>query len=397
MDNTTVVVAETRPTPRLIGYYAALGGVGLSGVLGPTLSYLAAQTGSTLSEISALFVARAAGYVSGSLLAGRAYDRVPGHPVLASAVVTLAAGMALTPLLPWLWLLAALMFMVGAAEGSIDVGANTLIVWTYGDRVGPYMNGLHLAFGVGAFVGPLLVAQAIALSSNVAWAYWALAILILPAAFWLARLPSPTSHAVARAAQAQPVRRSLVALFVACFFFYVGAEVSFGSWVYTYANRLGLADAIAAAYLTSAFWGALTVGRLAAIPIAARFRPRSIMAVNLAGCLLGVGLALLFPASKPAIWMSAIGTGLSMASIFPTFMNLAGRRMPLTAQVSSLFFVGSSLGAMIWPWLIGQLFEPVGPRVAMGTVFVVTLLDAVAFVMLMLYAPRPGGAVTGER
>jgi FHS family Na+ dependent glucose MFS transporter 1 len=382
-------LTEARPTPKLIGYYVALGSVGLCGILGPTLAGLAAQTGATLSQISVVFVVRSAGYIGGSLLAGRAYDRRPGHPILALAVVALAAGMALTPLPPWLWLLAALMCMVGVAEGLIDVGTNTLIVWVYGDRVGPYMNGLHLAFGTGAFVGPLIVAQAVSWSGNFAWAYWAVALLVLPSAFWLARLPSPSSHAVTRAAQTGSAKPVLIALFVMCFFFYVGAEVGFGSWVYTYAHRLGLANEVMAAYLTSAFWGALTVGRLLAIPIAARFRPRSIMTANLVGGLLSVGLALVFPASPLAIWVSAIGTGLCMASIFPTFMNLAGRRMPLTAGVSSWFFVGASLGAMMWPWLIGQLFEPAGPRVAMVIVFAGVLLDAAAFVALMLYAPRP--------
>ena len=385
---------DKRPTTPLIGYYLALGGVGLTGILGPTLSRLATQTGSTLSQISILFLAKSAGYVSGSLLSGRAYDRFAGHPILVLAGLALAGGMALTPIAPWLWLLAAFMFILGLAEGAIDVGTNTLIVWTYGDGVGPYMNGLHLAFGVGAFVGPLVVAQAIAWSGGIAWAYWALALIILPTSAWLARLPSPTPHMTAQTAPDGAVKYALVALFVACFFFYVGAEVSFGSWVYTYANRLGLADPVMAAYLTSAFWGALTVGRLMAIPIAARFRPRTIMAVNLAGCVLSVGLALFFPASTLVIWISAIGAGLSMASVFPTLMNLAGRRLRLTARTTSFFFVGASLGGMVWPWIIGQLFEPVGPRITMATIFVVVGLEAAAFVALMIYAPRPALAET---
>jgi len=384
-------VKSPAATARLAGYYVALGGVGLtSAALGPTLSDLAAQTHSTLSAISVLFAAKSFGYLAGSLLAGRLYDRVRGHPVMALAILATAVSIMAVPFLPWLWLLVVVVTALGVVEATTDVGTNTLVVWAYGDEAGSYMNGLHFAFGVGAFLSPLIVAQIMAQGGGLVWTYWALALLVLPPAFWLARLSSPQSRAAAQASQTGPVKHRLVALFVVCFFSYVGAEVSFGSWVFTYANRLGLANATTAAYLTSAFWGALTAGRLLAIPIAARFRPRTIMAMNLAGCLVSVGLALAFPRSALALWISAIGTGLSMASIFPTLMNLAGRRLPLSGQITSLFFVGSSLGAMFWPWLIGQFFEPVGPHMAMALTFIALLLDVVVFTLLMIFAPRPG-------
>ncbi len=58
-------------------------------------------------------------------------------------------------------------------------------------------------------------------------------------------------------------------------FFYVGAEITFGGWVYTYAVTLKLASAAGAAYLTSAFWLAFTVGRLISIPAATRFHAKT--------------------------------------------------------------------------------------------------------------------------
>jgi MFS family permease len=45
-------------------------------VLGPTLQGLAGNTGSTLAQISSLFLVSSFGYLLGSLAAGRAYDRV---------------------------------------------------------------------------------------------------------------------------------------------------------------------------------------------------------------------------------------------------------------------------------------------------------------------------------
>ena len=392
MAQSSLTVEKTGSVAHLVGYYGALLGVGLvSASLGPTLSGLAAQTGVGLRDISVLFVARSTGYILGSLLSGRLYDRVRGHPVLAGAILTLAISMALAPLTAWLWLLAAVVVVIAMSDGAIDVGVNALLVWAYRDRVGPYMSGLHAAFGLGAFLAPIIVAQVTAPGSNLTLAYWALAALIVPPSLWILRLPSPAPapRPVEKIAQAERRNYILLALLAAFFALYVAGEVSFGAWVFTYASKLGLADEKSAAYLTSAFWGALTAGRLLAIPVAARFRPRTILATDLIGCLISMGIALFWVNSASAIWIGAIGAGFFMASIFPTLLTFAERRMHITGQITSLFFIAGSLGAVFLPWLIGQLFERVGPRVTVTAIFVDVLVELAVFGALMLYAPKP--------
>jgi FHS family Na+ dependent glucose MFS transporter 1 len=125
------------------------------------------------------------------------------------------------------------------------------------------------------------------------------------------------------------------------------------------------------------------VGRLLSIPIAARLRPRWILTGDLAGCFIGLGLILLFPESAAMLWAGAVVVGLSMASIFPTMISLAERRMTLTGATTSLFFVGASFGGMFLPWLVGQLFEPVGPQVTMIIIVIDLLVAVVAFLAVM--------------
>ena len=71
----------------------------------------------------------------------------------------------------------------------------------------------------------------------------------------------------------------------------------------------------------------------------------------------------LFPASLVALAVGSAGLGFFLATIFPTTMSLAGRTLPITGKVTSIFSVGSSLGALVIPWLVGQFFESVGPQV----------------------------------
>ncbi len=383
---------DTNRMSKTVGYYTAFIALGLvTASLGPTLPGLAENTGAKLGEISFLFTTRSLGYLLGSVLGGRLYDRVRGHPLMAAVLFVMAAMAALIPLIPLLWLLAVVMLILGMAEATVDVGGNTLLVWVHRREVGPFMNGLHFFFGVGSFLSPIIIAQAVLISGSIMWAYWALAVLILPAAIWLLRWPSPTATATSpddTAGDVPRVNPLLVVLIALFFFLYVGAEVGFGGWVFTYAVTLDLSGETTAAYLTSAFWGALTLGRLLTIPVAARVRPRFILLGALLGCLASVGIILIWSGSLAALWAGAFGLGFSMAPIFPTTISLAERRMTITGRVTSWFFVGASLGGMSLPWLIGQLFESVGPRAMMFAVLADLALAVGIFAVLILRSSR---------
>jgi FHS family Na+ dependent glucose MFS transporter 1 len=375
---------DSKKTAKTIGYYLGFIGLGLTTAsLGPTLPGLAEHTHTQLSQISFLFTARALGYLLGSLQGGRFYDRMQGHLVVTVTLVLMACMLALVPFMPLLWLLTIVLLFLGFGEGCLDVGGNTMLVWVHGRKVGPFMNGLHFFFGVGAFLSPIIIAQAVLASGDIDWAYWILALLMLPAALWILRLPSPTGHIITEADPSRRLSSRLVAMIAVFFFLYTGAEGSYGGWIFSYAAAFHL-NAETAAFLNSAFWGALTIGRLLAIPIAARLKPALFLLADLVGCLVSLLILLVWPAAPLAIWVGTLGTGLFMASIFPTTITLAERRLNITGQVTGWFFVGASAGGMVLPWLIGQLFESVGPGVTMIAIAGDMLLAMGAFALLIL-------------
>ena len=345
--------------------------------LGPTLPSLAGNTGSTLSQISILFTVQSLGLLAGNFLSGRLFDRRPAFPFLAAVVLTTAAMLALVPLMTSLAMLAGVLFIMGLAAGSIDVGGNTMLVWLHGNQAGPRMNALHFFFGVGALLAPIFVAQAIGLTGGVTVAYWLLALLVLPAAVLFLRLPSPAAPAHIAQARSERIPWLPVGLMIAAFFLFVGAEVSFGGWIYTYALTLGLVTVTGGGYLTSVFWGALTLGRLLTIPIADRVRPRYLLLADVLGGVASLALLLLLPGVSWAVWVAAFGFGLSMANVYPTLVLLGQRHLHLTATITSLFMVGGSIGSMVIPWLIGQRFESIGPQVTMMVLLVAVLLAGV--------------------
>lgn len=368
-------------------YCAALVALGLTiGSLGPTLPSLASQTHVGLSAISYVFTVRSLGYVLGAVCVADLFDRRPGNPLMTAMLLSMAFMMALVPLAPRLWLLLVVMLVLGAAEAGLDVGANTLLVWVHGKRVAPLMNVMHSFFGIGALIAPIVVAQT-AINYRTTNSYFVLAVLLLPVAAYTIRLPSPIP-AAAKHEESRIVNARLVFLFALFLFLYVGAEVGFAGWIFTYTVELKLSKTAGAAYLTSLFWGSLTLGRMLMIPLAARFRSGSILIGSLAVSLLSLALMLLSPRSFRAVLMGTIGLGLSMASIFPTTLSFAGQRMKMTGRVTGWLILGSGAGSMLIPLVIGQAFQSAGPRVVV-VVTAFTLLAALVVLIAVIRDSRP--------
>lgn len=390
-------IALTAATNRLkrrqtSSYFLAFIGIGLiAGVLGPTLPGLAENTASRLNQISVVFTTQALGWMFGSYFSGRLYDRFPAHPFIGGLILLAAAMLAITPLVSSLTLLAMALFIVGFGGGAIDVGGNTLLIWVHRQEVGSRMNALHFFFGVGSLIAPLIVAQSISASEGIVWAYWLIALLLIPPGIFLLRTPSPANTLAASESETKDTRWLLVILITLMFFLFVGAELAFGGWIYTYAISTGLGNVTTAGYINSLFWGALTLGRLLSIPLPDRVRARTLLFVDIIGLVISL-LLLLFASHTPGvIWIATAGMGLSMANVFPTLMLLAEHHLDITGRITSWFLVGASLGGMAVPWLIGQNFESYGPQATilwiLGTVLI-TVFVLAAFLWAVRSKPK---------
>jgi FHS family Na+ dependent glucose MFS transporter 1 len=365
-------------------YYLAFILLGLTvAAEGPTLLKLAEHTSSALDQINLLFLFSSFGYLVGSYMGGRLYDRVPGHRFMAGVLVLLGIFVAIVPIATSRWTLFSIVLTLGLFKGALDVGCNTLLLWVHDDSVGPYMNGLHAFFGVGAFISPLITAQVLSLTGDIYWVYWVFAIVTFPLAFWIWRLPSPASRAVPAHHRSASFPLLPVIVMVLCFVLYVGGEAGYGAWIYTYAFTLKFGTEVTAAYLTSAFWGSFTLGRLLGIWVSTQAKPLTILYLDFAGCLVSVGLVLLFPGSDIILWIGTILFGISQASIFPTFLTLAEERMHITGTIAGLFLVGAGVGGMILPWLIGQAFVQVGAGAMMALIFVGVVLNLLMLVVFI--------------
>lgn len=370
------------------GYFLSFIGLGLvCASLGPTLPGLAAQTNSKIQQISFLFTARSFGYMAGSFIGGRLYDRFSGRSILILTILCMGIFMALVPLTSSLIILLFIFWFIGATQGMLDVGGNTLIVWLHGSKIGPFMNGLHFSFGIGAFLSPIIIAQVIT-TQAAGQAYWIVAALLILPALWFVPFTQPHPAQNIPPENNRQTNPRFLYFLMLFFFVYTAFESGYGGWIFTYTIKMNLGDPAAAAYLTSIFWGTFTFGRFLSILLAIRFRPRTILTSNLIGIFIGLSIILLWPHSKTALWMGTAIFGTSIASIFPMNLAWAEQNMAITGKVNGLFFMSASAGGMLFPVIFGQLFAYTGPQAIMQAIFIDAILAAVIFGGLILNSKK---------
>lgn len=363
------------------GIYFMIGVIVAS--LGPTLPALAKNLGIGIASIGILFSTRSFGYLAGSLLGGYLYDRVNGHRVLALLLLLSTISLASVPALGGIVFLATVFFVTGLAQGGMDVGANTLLVRVRQKNVGAYLNAMFFFAGVGSFLVPIYLGQ-----TDLAWGYRGIALVLLPLALLIFFIPSPEIPPHTEKKAAPLSNPALFVAFALLAFIYIGAEVSYGGWLFTYFASSGLGSESAAYTLTSVFWVAIMLGRLLAIPIAARFRPEKIIIAYLGSAVISAGSLYFLSNYALAVWIGSLGMGLSMAALFPTTYTFIQQKIKLSGKLTGMAWAAGSLGAMILPWFIGQRIDRIGPISMMQTMLIVWILALGIFLSALRTLPR---------
>ena len=117
------------------------------------------------------------------------------------------------------------------------------------------MNGLHACFGTGAFIAPLDRWNVCAPPPEIfTGCIGSLPWLALPIALFIWNLPSPQPRLVPEKHKNAAFPFIPVLVMTICFILYVGGEVGYGNWIYTYTFKSRLGTEAQSNYLTTAFW-----------------------------------------------------------------------------------------------------------------------------------------------
>lgn len=365
-----------------VAYFSTVGVIGLvDGVVGPTLSGLATQTGVALSTIGLVVTTRSVGYLLGAVWCGRWSDGPAAHRTVGLTLSVSAASLAVVPLTGDIRTLLGIMAILGVALGALDVAGNTLVLRTHRDRPAPYVNALHFFFGLGGLIGPFVAALAGSLTGGITWAYWAVAMIPIPFAVILFRIPTPELPGQNAPSRESNMHRAPTVGFIlaaSLYLFYVGGQISLVSWFFVYSE--GYTNTQMATWAMGGFWASFSAFRLLGVLFSKRWSPERILIFDYGIVILAALPMMIWPGSAVGIWIGAIGMGGAHASIYATSILFLRKRFPLAGKEMSAIAVLACSGMMLFPWLTGELQAVLGPQAVpalstalMTTAFVITL------------------------
>lgn len=340
-------------------YLATFISVGLALTLsGPSLTYLRDRAGVSKGDIGVLFPASSIGYLVGSLISGRLFDRGLGHRAVSGGLIGLGISALFIPHVTGVGALSLVFAFLGAFSSCVDVGGNTLVVWhSRGLGSSRLLNALHLFFGFGALLSPLLVNRSLAWTGGLGVAVGFLAVysFVIAGIILLHESPTPTRHNSASTGDQTPAR--VLGVIGVFFVLYVGVEIGFSGWITTYAEGIELPGANSATLLNTLFFVFFTLGRFIAVLIARRVRPGLMLVASCAVTAVLLLAMAVADGSPVAVWITTALIGLAVAPQFATMIAYAEDHIQLSGRATSWFVSAAGFGGIAMPFLIGKMLD----------------------------------------
>jgi FHS family glucose/mannose:H+ symporter-like MFS transporter len=330
--------------------------LGAMGLLLPVVGELFRASPAVQGQV---FLASFGGSVTGVLLSGTLSDAFGRKQILLGSLVTTFCGLALmggATAFPLILLGAVL---VGGGGAGAQTVSSALLSDLYAERRTLFINGVQVAFGLGAVSAPFLAQALFATPGQWRLFYGILAVAQVITLMVLATLSVPATIPVIRDSSSPRNRFHLLRepyLLILCLsaFLYSGAEVAIFSWMPTYLKTLPGGDTVQG-LVVSVFWLPMTIGRIClnlVLRVISLERLRLLLA---SGAAVASAVTLFLP-TPGAILVGVACTGLCFSGVFSVLLADGGNRYPETAGTSlGLIVATSGAGAAVLPWLVGTL------------------------------------------
>jgi fucose permease len=360
--------------------YSCMLMVGINGGwIGPFLPEISHTVHLPIEHVGLIVSASATGSLISVLIAGEINQQLSAQKILVGAMAFFTAGLAGLAASPGLTGLLCAGFLLGLANGGIDIGANALIVELNRERLASALNYLHVLFGVGALLGPLIVSAAFATRLPYWWVFGGGALACAAIAFRLGVTPALEVRTEPSTGDGfiAMLSRPLIWVISGVMFLYVGAEIGIGAWLFLYLRMAGALGPMLASSGVSLYWLGLVCGRAFSGRLGHRIAlPQFTM---LASALSAAALVLLIAApTTGALAASAIFLiGFGYGPVFPNMIAVGAARFPAeVGRMTSIVVAGGALGAIVAPWIMGQAIAHVSARASMEIALAFTIAMA---------------------
>ncbi len=361
--------------------YSCLLMVGInSGWIGPFLPQISRAAHLPIERAGLIVSASASGYFLSVLIAGEINQQLSAQKILVGAMAFFTAGLTGLAVAPGLAGLLCAGFLIGLANGGIDIGANALIAELNRERLASALNYLHVLFGVGALLGPLIVSAAFASRVPYWWVFAGGAMVCAAIAFRLSATPAIEVRTAPAPGNGfiPMLSRPLIWAISAVMFLYVGAEIGIGTWLFLFLRTAGALNPLLASSGVSLYWLGLVCGRAFGGRLGHRIAlPQFTM---LAAALSAAALVILIaaPAAGGLAASAVFLIGFGYGPVFPNMIAVGAARFPAeVGRMTSIVVAGGALGGIVGPWIMGHAIADVSAHASMEVALAATIAMAV--------------------
>lgn len=234
------------------------------------------------------------------------------------------------------------------------------------------MNALQFSWGFGALLAPIFVKHVGLVPAALPRTFAILSGASCCMGVWASCLVSPnvcgedsaTEEEVADGGKGEQVagtpgrRCHFFVAFTALFFYYfcyAGGEMTPGDWLTTASTQSLGVSLEQGVNLTTVFWAALTVGRLAGVPLGLCLTLHALTTLSLALAVVSSGILVVSFQKRwmAGVWASVVGIALGFASLYPAGIIMAQTKFRMGPKWISRCIVGNTIGMMSLPALVG--------------------------------------------
>lgn len=241
---------------------------------------------------------------------------------------------------------------------------------TKGD--GKAMLLLHMSFGVGAFISPLIFGFLMKLSLT--WRSFYLLLAVFSALSFAVNLRLELPELVDEEVKKSKLNQldlKKIGLFMAILFFYVGVENGFSGWMTSYIKESTSIDDTSTQSLLSVLWLTMILGRLGIGLLGSKISKVFMIFISSVSLIVGMLLFIVSNTWMP-ILISVIIIGASMSGIYPLTLADANPYIKGSGLATALVISGGGMGASSIPYLSGKFADIWGTEAIITTLTIST-------------------------
>ncbi len=357
---------HTVSTTMIVLVFAAFVSIGLPDALfGTAWPDMRVEFDMPNSAVGLLNIPGALAYMVSSAMLGTVMHRLGIARLLIGSTALVGLGLTLYALAPTFWAIVPAVILMAIGSGAIDAALNLFAAQRLPQR---YVSWLHGFYGVGALVGPFVMAVFFGFGQSWRWGYAAIAAVLWSMALvflitrkeWVANTDESTeeSHTPVSGKIVLAMPRVQLSLVM----------VMGGAIVESLAS-LWIASILVQRFEISRTWGAVGMGvywaglTLARMVVPVVWPHASAISIQRwSTFIVLIATVLMIPASLPLTWLGIVLVGVGVASIFPSAITVTSDRFGPAVSTHAVGYVvsASTLMFAVMPALSGWLADAAG-------------------------------------